>query len=377
VAPPERAVSSRRLPRPLHPAAWWLWALGIATAATRTTNPLLLLALMAAVGCVVACRRTDAPWARGFGAYLRLGLVVLAIRVVFRALFDGQAGRTVLFRLPELHLPQAAAGLRVGGPVSLEGVLAAVDDGARLVALLLCVGAANVLADPKRLLKSLPAALHEVGVAVTVALTTAPQLVESAQRVRQARRLRGAGGRRAVRTVLLPVLEDALDRSLVLASAMDSRGYGRRTQQPPALRRLAGACVLLAVLGVAVGTYGLLDATTPRVLGGPVLLVGVACGVLGLRLGGRRVQRSTYRPDPWRLGEWTVVACGVGAAALMWWTSRVDPDQLYPALQPIRWPTVGVLPLLAVVVGALPAWLAPPPSELTVPGLAPAAAAAP
>ena len=31
-----------RLPRTLHPGAWWLWALGLATAASRTTNPLLL-----------------------------------------------------------------------------------------------------------------------------------------------------------------------------------------------------------------------------------------------------------------------------------------------------------------------------------------------
>ena len=29
-------------PRWLHPGAWWLWALGLATAASRTTNPLLL-----------------------------------------------------------------------------------------------------------------------------------------------------------------------------------------------------------------------------------------------------------------------------------------------------------------------------------------------
>ena len=68
--------------------------------------------------------------------------------------------------------------------MSLEGVLAAVYDGLRLATLLLCVGAANVLANPKRLLQSMPAALHEIGVAVTVALSVAPQLIESGQRVR-------------------------------------------------------------------------------------------------------------------------------------------------------------------------------------------------
>ena len=65
--------------------------------------------------------------------------------------------------------------------------------------------------------------------AVTVALSVAPQLVESGQRVRRARRLRGEPGRRfhIVREVALPVMTDALDRSLLLAAAMDSRGYGR------------------------------------------------------------------------------------------------------------------------------------------------------
>ena len=106
------------------------------------------------------------------------------IRVGLRVLLDGQYGETVLFRLPEIPLPEAAAGIRLGGPVALEGVLGAFYEGLRLATLLLCFGAANVLANAKRLLKSTPSALHEIGVAVTVALTIAPQLIESAQRVR-------------------------------------------------------------------------------------------------------------------------------------------------------------------------------------------------
>ena len=71
----------------------------------------------------------------------------------------------MLFTLPEIPLPAAAAGIRIGGPVSLEGVLAALYDGLRLATLLICIGAANALANPKRLLKSLPGALYELGVA--------------------------------------------------------------------------------------------------------------------------------------------------------------------------------------------------------------------
>ena len=352
-----------RLPRALHPGAWWLWALGMATAASRTTNPLLLGLVLAVVAYVVSARRTDAPWARGFRAYLVLGLVIIAIRVVFRMLFDGQYGAHVLFTLPEVPLPEAAAGIRIGGPVSLEGLLAAFYDGLRLATLLICLGAANVLANPKRLLKSVPGALHEVGVAVTVALTVAPQLVESGQRIYRARRLRGEAGRRTrlFREVVIPVMTDALDRSLLLASAMDARGYGRVQHVPRRTRLLTGTLVLVGLVGVCIGTYGLLDGTTSWTLGAPMLTLGLAAAGVGFLLGGQRVRRTRYRPDPWRLAEWGVAATGVVVAVGMFAVARVDPSDLNPSLQPLTWPPLPVAPTLVILVGLLPAFIAPPP----------------
>lgn len=353
-----------RLPRPLHPGAWWLWALGLATAASRTTNPLVLLLVAAVVALVVAARRTDAPWALGFKVYVWIGVAIILIRVAFRIVLDAQHGQSVLFTLPEVPLPDAVAGIRLGGPVSLEGVLAAAYEGLRLATLLLCVGAANVLANPKRLLKALPSALHEVGVAVTVALSVAPQLVESGQRVRAARRLRGEPGRRfhVVREVALPVMTDALDRSLLLAAAMDSRGYGRTAAVPATVRRTSGALLVGGLLAIAVGTYGLLDSTAPRHLGLPVLVGGVAIGWSGIALAGRRVSRSRYRPDPWRAQEWAVAGIGLGVAAVVLVVSAVDPTQLHPSLQPLRWPDLPAAAAIAALAGALPAWLAPPVS---------------
>jgi energy-coupling factor transport system permease protein len=346
----------------LHPGAWWLWALGLATAASRTTNPLLLGLIVAVVAYVVAARRTDAPWARGFKAYVYMALAVIAIRVLFRMLLNAQYGAHVLFTLPELSLPDAAAGIRIGGPVTLEGVLAALYDGLRLATLLICIGGANVLANPKRLLKLVPGALHEFGVAVTVALTFAPQLVESAQRVRRARRLRGGDKprRHVVREIGIPVLQDALDRSLLLASAMDSRGYGRTGAVGRRARVLTGALLLGALVGLAVGAYGLLDATVPRALGMPILLAGLAAGCAGFVLSNGRVSRSVYRPDPWAAPEWAVAASGVVAATVMIAAGRFDPTNLNPSLDPLQWPELPLLPALGILVAALPAWLAPP-----------------
>lgn len=356
------AEGTGRLPRALHPAAWWLWALGMATAASRTTNLLLLGLILGVVSFVVSARRTDAPWARGFVYYLYMALFIVGLRVVFRVLFDAGTGGTVLFALPEVPLPEAAAGIRIGGAVTLEGIMAAVRDGLRLATLIICLGAANVLANPKRLLASVPGAIYELAVAVTVALSVAPQLVESAQRVHRARRLRGDTGRRThvLRDIVVPVATDALDRSLLLAAAMDSRGHGRRTAQPRGAARFTGFLVLGGLVCICIGTYGVLDATVPRALGFPMLVAGLTAGVAGFLLGGRRVEHSRYRPDPWALPEWGVAACGVAVAAGTVALASVDPGGLNPSVADLGWPQLPLAAAALIALGVLPAWIAPP-----------------
>jgi len=365
------SVAALRLPRIVHPIAWWIWAIGLATAATRTTNPLLLALVLGVAGTVVAARRTEAPWARAFKFYLVLGIVVITIRVVFRIVFGGGdvSGEHVLLRLPQIPLPGFMSGMRLGGAVSAENVLAATYDGFRLATLLCCIGAANTLANPKRALRVLPAALYELGVAITVAVTVAPQLVESAQRVRRARKLRGdtALGRRAIRGIAMPVLHDTLERSFQLAAAMDSRGYGRAGSTAPRVRRVTTAVLLAGLLGLCTGLYGLLDPSTPRALGAPMLGAGAGLAAGGLLLGGRRGQRTKYRPDPWAFAEWATALSGVAAAAAMIVAGSRNAGALNPSIFPPAWPTLPLLPAAAILLAALPAVLTPQPPIVRAP----------
>lgn len=353
----------------LHAGAWWLWALGLATAASRTTNPLLLALVVAVAGYVVAARRTDAPWARSYGAFLRLGLAVLVIRLVFAVLLGSPIpGTHVVMTLPQVPLPGWAKGVRIGGRVTAEGLVFALRDGMKLAALLVCVGAANSLANPARLLKSLPGALYEAGVAVVVALTFAPHLVADVARLRAARRLRGRDDRgvRALLQVGLPVLEGALERSVALAAAMDARGYGRTAQVPPAVRRLTAALTLGGLLGVCAGTYALLSATGAG-YGLPVLLLGVAAALAGLWLGGRRSVRTRYRPDRWGARAWLVSGSGVAVAALMIRATAYAPAALDPPAVPLTAPTLPLWPALSLLLGLLPAFVAPVPRPAAAP----------
>jgi energy-coupling factor transport system permease protein len=359
-----RAWRAVQVPRQLHPGAWWLWALGCATAASRTTNPLLLLLLGAVLGYVVAARRTAAPWARAFAVFLKVAIVVLAIRTVFQVLLAPSQPGTVLFTLPEVPLPAWAAGISLGGAVTAESVVAASSDGLRLATLLLCIGAANALANPKRLLAVMPAALHEVGVAAVVAITFTPQLVESVQRIRAARRLRGRPhrGPRSVVQVALPVLEDALERALALAAAMDSRGYGRRAAIAPGARRRTGALLLAGLLGTCFGVYGLLDggASLPTAL--TVLAAGLVVAAIGLRGAGRRTVRSRYRPDPWLAPEWVTAAAGAAAAVGVVIAGVVDPGAVRPSFAPLAAPPLPLAAVAGILLALLPAVATPPPA---------------
>ena len=80
---------------PLHPVAWWAWAILLAAAAARITNPICLGLILVVAGWVVVSRRPQSTWARSYGTLLRLGALVVVIRVVVQALF-GQ-------RLPGSH----------------------------------------------------------------------------------------------------------------------------------------------------------------------------------------------------------------------------------------------------------------------------------
>ncbi|KQX82299.1 cobalt ABC transporter permease [Streptomyces sp. Root1310] len=359
-----KADGRRAQPTPLHPAAWWLWALGLGTAATRTTNPLLLGLLLTVSAYVVTTCRPDTPWSRSYSAFLKLALAVLVIRLVFVvALGSPIPGTHVLVTLPEVPLPDWAQGIRLGGAVTAEGLLFAFYDGLKLATLLVCVGAANALASPSRLLKTLPGALYETGVAVVVALTFAPNLIADVHRLRAARRLRGRPdtGLRGLLQVGLPVLEGALERSVALAAAMDARGYGRTADVPAPVRRTTAALTLGGLLGVCAGTYGLLTAAGGG-YGLPVLFAGVVAALAGLRLGGRRSPRTRYRPDRWTPRAGLTAASGTAVAALLTVAASADPAALHPGVVPLTAPALPLWPAAAVLLGLLPAFLSKEPS---------------
>ena len=348
--------------RPLHPGAWWTWALGLAVVASLVRDAVVLLLVACVLAVVVTLRRPVAPWSRSFAALARLALVVLVLRVVVAAVLGVRTGEgRVLVTLPSVPLPGWAAGVQVGGPVTDVALARGLQSGGQLAVLLLAVGAAASLASPYRTVRCLPAALHEVGVAVTVAVTFVPEAVRTVAAVREARALRGrpSSGLAGLRGLATPVLEGALERSLRLAESLDARGYGRRGDVPPRVRAIGSGALLVALVASGAAAYGFLGAAP---YGVPAALVAVAAVVVSLRVSGRSVVRTRHRPDRWRLPETLTAGSGVLAAAAAVATATVAPGGT--AGGPTG--TASGLLLGAVLAAALPAVAAPPPA-LTLP----------
>jgi energy-coupling factor transport system permease protein len=358
--------------RSLHPGAWWLWAGGLAAAAMRTTNVLLLGLIVGVVAVVVAARKSDAPWSRSFATFVRLAIFVVLFRVFLQVLIGDRVPGTTLFTLPSADLPSWMAGMSLGGRVTAEALMGSIQQGMQLAAVLICFGGVNSLCSPYRLLQALPAALYEAGVAVTVALAFAPQAVIELGRIREARRLRGrpVRGVAGLRGLALPVLEGGLERSVALAASMDSRGYGRRAQVSRRAHRMAGATTAVGMMAIAVGLYAVADAGVPGAFGLPLVGLGSVALAVSLFAGGRRAVRTRYRPDPWRIPEWVVGTSGLVALAGMVVAARLPggSEALDPSTTPLRWPTVPIVAVVGILVALVPAVAAPRPTPSVPPG---------
>ena len=356
----------RRDERP-HAIAWWLFAAGLAAAALRCSNPLLLLGLGAVAVAVALLRRGDAPWSASIGSFVRVGLLVIVLRLLLEMVFGQRLPGHVLFRLPSVPLPSWAAGVSIGGPVTVESLLAALVGGLRLAVVLVAFGAANSLASPRELLRSLPGMFHELAVAITVALCFAPELLASVRRVHDARRLRGrpTKGVAGLRGIAVPVLEEALERSVQLAASMGSRGFGRRGPASGLLRRRTsmGLLILGGVLAL-VGTYGALSADRSVPAAWALLVLGALGLALGTFLGSRRSERSRYRPAPFGLRStacallgWLpllsfVLAGAQGEAGVTW------------SPYPLAWPSAPPLAVVGIAASLLVLALSPAPERV-------------
>ena len=159
-------------------------------------------------------------------AFVAAGFVVL--RVVYRVVFGGGSGDGMLLAdLPRIPLPGPFSGVILFGPITTGGLLAAAESALPFAALILAVGLIAVVVDLRGVLSrgAVRGPLRTVSRALIVAWSTFPALRDSVLRVRVARELRAE---RSVASLVVPVLEQTVERAIALGASMEVRGFRRR-----------------------------------------------------------------------------------------------------------------------------------------------------
>jgi len=333
--------------------AWLLWAVTMLIVSSRTRNPLyivLLLLALAIVDSVYTPRtqrgRTPSPF-----RFLRYTVPIAA---AFNAV-TVHYGEHVLFRLPE-WIPL------FGGTVTLEATLYGAINGLALTLIFAAFTILNRVTPVHDLVRLAPKALHESGVALSIALTFMPQTTRSLQRIREAQALRGhrVRGLRDWLPIVVPLLVSGMERSLCLAEAMVARGYGAVADRGQPLRtRLLLALGLMGLLGGWVGWTFWREA---RAVALAVGVLGVLILVATVWLAGRRVARTRYRARHWTRGDTLMVGGSLIALAVAVLPVPFLPVEtlVYSPYPRLIWPEFSPW-VAALLLGVLaPAMVAPP-----------------
>ncbi|MEY3737153.1 MAG: hypothetical protein RLZZ251_869 [Actinomycetota bacterium] len=217
-----------------HPARAWLWAVGglLLLLAGRSEHPesLSIALIAAAIGMVMMTPL--APYRRRvFYLALVLSLTAILIRLLAAILIGVPMPGRTLFVIPEVQLPDFLVGIRLGGPVTSQRLTSALSEILVFAAIIVVLASASAVTTPYRLLRVLPQRFYGLGLATSIAASVAPQTASSISRVNLALRMRGdqSRGLHRARRVLMPVLEESLERSIDLAAALEVRGYGSRS----------------------------------------------------------------------------------------------------------------------------------------------------
>jgi len=167
--------------------------------------------------------RRDRLLALRTAAFVAVGFVVL--RVVYRIIFGGGSGSgLVIVDPPRVPLAGPFSGIFLFGAITTGGIATAALSALPFAALILLAGLIGVVVDLRGLLVrgSHRGSLRTISRSLVIALATFPALRVAVARVRVARQLRAE---RSMASLLVPVLEQTIERAIALGASMEARGF--------------------------------------------------------------------------------------------------------------------------------------------------------
>jgi energy-coupling factor transport system permease protein len=141
----------------------------------------------------------------------------------------------------------------VGGELTVESLAFGGALGLGLVAALLSVAPLSLVLEPHDVVDAMPAPLERTGIAVATSLNLVGGFGRTFSAVSDAQRMRGwrPRGIRSWNEVLVPVVLTAIEDSVLLAEAMEARGFGAGRRMSYAASRWTrwDVAVVAAALG--------------------------------------------------------------------------------------------------------------------------------
>ena len=320
----------------MHTGAWVAWVSMVMVIALATQNPFYLGVLLLSIALVAVVAPKTGTGLAGLRALSLIGggLLVVSLGI---AVVNGSYGDHILFTIPGPGLPGWLGGLRIGGPVSAEGLVAALTRGMAILSIFLAFATFSAAVSPQRVLRTAPAALFHAGLVVTVGLTLLPSTIEDLRRIREIQALRGARtGARQVAALVVPAVISGLERSMRLAEAMEARGYAA-TARPPQTSRLLGVLSAPLILAAAWGWFYFEDF---RVLAAAAGLLGVAALVYWLWSAASSSTTTRLYREAVRPGDRAGIAGSIIVALLAAGSSTTGLLDLgYNPFAGLPWPT--------------------------------------
>ncbi|MFN0095103.1 MAG: energy-coupling factor transporter transmembrane component T [Dehalococcoidia bacterium] len=321
------------------------------TIALITTNPFYLGLVLLSVGLVAALApREGVALSLRVLAFLGLGMLGISLLV---ATVNGSFGDHILFTVPGPDIPSWLGGLRLGGPVSAEGLIAAGVRGLAILCVFTAFGVLNAAVSPQRLLRSAPVSLLHAGLVVTIGLSLLPSSLDDLRRLREIHALRGASnGLRDLPALLVPAMLGGLERSMRLAEAMEARGFAGGEAQPAG--RWAGWAGIGLLTAAAGAWYYYPDVRPVAAAAG---LAGAGCVAAWGVLQARSQRITRLADDRASMPERALMASSVAVTFAAFALESVGAiDLAYNPFAGLAWPPIG---LAGTLLALAPLWPVP------------------
>jgi len=309
--------------------AWGIWAVAVLVIASTCRNPFYAIVVFLIITITDAAVRGEQE--RGVPSPLRFAAMAIPLSAILNALVS-PVGQTALFRLPD-WLPL------IGGSITLEALVYGGTNGLLLTLIFGAFSLFSRAVPTREMIRLVPRALSEGGMVMSIALTFVPQTSRAIRRVREAQALRGhrVKGVRDWLPIVVPLLVSGLERSMNLAEAMVSRGYGAvSARSAPSVLRATLVLGLLALLGGWTGLTFSAEKAWPAIalaMGG-VIIIGTVWRM------GRSHVTTRYHESRWTRRD-TAVVIGVCLAltSMVFRLPFIERESLSYAPYPyLSWP---------------------------------------